>query len=282
MKKWRNKVKTLILENDYQDAIVGWEKNKKFPHRSHFSESQMICDSAKVFTPHGGVCAVYIRDGLPQSLYEAAFDGWKSIKELPINRPAAVGVHSLLRVNKDKTLGKFSVVGGPVREELMERGTAYGLLGYRMTASGQSCERTPLSKKCPQMLDSNRSLIELVNKFHKQQARSFYDMQRFEVKKATVGRLWHTIYTTIYLARNFRTAYHFDRENLLGAMTALIAMGDFEGGELVLPRWRIAFTLRPGDLLFFNPQQLHGNLPIKGERVSAAFYCLKNIANCTK
>jgi hypothetical protein len=36
--------------------------------------------------------------------------------------------------------------------------------------------------------------------------------------------------------------------NLRGVMTALIAMGNLAGDDLVLPRWRIAFALRPGDL----------------------------------
>jgi hypothetical protein len=65
-------------------------------------------------------------------------------------------------------------------------------------------------------------------------------------------------------------------------MTALMPMGKFTGGNLVLPRWRIAFALRPGDLLLFNPQELHGNLPIIGERISAAFYCAAGIAECGK
>jgi len=32
----------------------------------------------------------------------------------------------------------------------------------------------------------------------------------------------------------------------------------------------------------FDPQQLHGNLPFEGERISAAFYCSRHIANSGK
>jgi hypothetical protein len=32
--------------------------------------------------------------------------------------------------------------------------------------------------------------------------------------------------------------------------------------------------------LLFDPQQLHGNLPFEGERLSAAFYCAGRIADC--
>jgi len=34
------------------------------------------------------------------------------------------------------------------------------------------------------------------------------------------------------------------------------------------------------DLLLFDPQQLHGNLPFEGERLSAIFYCERRIAEC--
>ena|ERR1700674_384588 len=41
-----------------------------------------------------------------------------------------------------------------------------------------------------------------------------------------------------------------------------------------------AFAFTPGDLLLFDPQQLHGNLPFEGERLSAIFYCERRIADC--
>ena len=50
-----------------------------------------------------------------------------------------------------------------------------------------------------------------------------------------------------------------------------MALGGFTGGELVFPRWRIMIAFKPGDLLLFDPQQLHGNLPFEGERLSAIF-----------
>ena len=63
-------------------------------------------------------------------------------------------------------------------------------------------------------------------------------------------------------------------------MSAVVSMGTFTGGELVLPRWRIAIANRPGDLLLFDSQQLHGNLPFAGDRLSAIFYCERRIADC--
>src|SRR4029077_7399366 len=91
-------------------------------------------------------------------------------------------------------------------------------------------------------------------------------------EKVQSWRLWETVFSTIYLAKNFRTAYHFDGGNLKGVMTALMPMGDFKGGELVFPRWRYAIGFRPGDLLLFNSAEiLHGKFPFEGDRLCRAF-----------
>jgi len=51
-------------------------------------------------------------------------------------------------------------------------------------------------------------------------------------------------------------------------------LGDFTGGELVIPRRRIGIAFERGDLLLFDAEQLHGNLPIAGKRVSpSALLC---------
>ena len=120
-----------------------------------------------------------------------------------------------------------------------------------------------------------------MNELYAQRLPSFYARQRAEIEKAPHWHLWDTVFTTIYIIKNLRTAYHTDPGNLRGVMSAMMPMGNFTGGELILARWRIAIAYGPGDLFFFDPQQLHGNLPFDGERISAVFYCERRIANCS-
>lgn len=56
--------------------------------------------------------------------------------------------------------------------------------------------------------------------------------------------------------------------------------GNFTGAELVFPRWRLGVAFKRGDLLFFNPQEIHGNLAFEGERTSCALYCAGGILKC--
>jgi hypothetical protein len=66
--------------------------------------------------------------------------------------------------------------------------------------------------------------------------------------------------------------YYKDLPNTMSVIT--VVGGNYTGGELCFPRYRIAFALRPGDVLFFPGQELlHGNLPINGNRLSVVCYC---------
>jgi hypothetical protein len=76
---------------------------------------------------------------------------------------------------------------------------------------------------------------------------------------------------------NARMAVHADSGNLPGgyaAMTVLRA-GEYEGGLLVIPKYRVAVDLRDGDVLIVDNHEAHGNTDIVGEeyeRVSVVAY----------
>jgi hypothetical protein len=235
-----------------------------------------------VIAPDGSIIAVFLKQVILPALYNRAYKRWKIVNELPDNRAAAVGSPSLLRFRKDGSRGKRKGVPKVVLKILKKQGARHGMLGYFDATPDKSFRETRLTEKHPKMVRRNKTLIELVDKLYKQHLRKIYEIQRAQVQKAPRFRLWHTVFSTIYIAKNFRTAYHTDSGNLLGVMTALIAMGNFTGGELVSPRWRIAFVLKPGDLLLFDPQHLHGNLPFEGKRLSAALFCARRIGDCSK
>jgi 2-oxoglutarate-Fe(II)-dependent dioxygenase family protein len=263
-----------FLVRDYGEAGL----EGQFADGSHVPET--IDETTEAVVPGAGPVAIYLREVIPSSHHKLAYELWKTVHELPTNRSIAVGTKSLLRLTKDGSVGKRLGVSKDVEQYLIERGVAHGFIGSVDATSDAPCHKTRLTTRHPEMLEGNRLLIELVDGLYKEHAPSFHSRQRAEIEKVPLWRIWDTAFSTIYLARNFRTAYHRDSGNLKGVMTALMPMGRFTGGELVIPRWRIAFPLRLGDLLLFDPQQLHGNLPIQGERLSAAFYCEERIAEC--
>ena len=89
-----------------------------------------------------------------------------------------------------------------------------------------------------------------------------------------------TVFTTLTVNKSFRTACHRDAGDLNEGLSNLLVLGDGEytGGYLVFPEYRIAVNVRPGDLLLVNNHEIiHGNTEIKlnhenAERISLVCY----------
>ena len=74
-----------------------------------------------------------------------------------------------------------------------------------------------------------------------------------------------TVFTTITVNKTFRTACHRDAGDLDSGLSNLLVLGSgqYTGGYLVFPEYRIAVDVRPGDLLLVNNHEIiHGNTPI--------------------
>jgi hypothetical protein len=265
-------MKILRLSIGYQDAadkLVG-----RFADPSN-ADPKLWIDSDTTVIADGAIRAVFLRNVIPPYFHKLAFQFWKGVDEPITNRPAATGTQSLHRsTGLDGSLSPRRGVNSRVVKVLEEEGAAQGVLGW----DAKNGQKTKMTLEHPERLSGNHGLIELVDRLYAKYAPSVYAIQLAAVEKNPFRRLWPTAFSNIYIMRQWATAYHKDDNNLPGALTALIACGAFTGGELLLPRWQISIALRPGDLLLFDPQQVHGNLPFKGERLSAAFYCARHIA----
>lgn len=76
-----------------------------------------------------------------------------------------------------------------------------------------------------------------------------------------------TVFTTLTINRTFRTAAHRDAGDLnrgFSNLNVISTKGNFKGGYLVLPEFRVAVNIRPGDLLLINNHEgMHGNTEIE-------------------
>jgi hypothetical protein len=89
-----------------------------------------------------------------------------------------------------------------------------------------------------------------------------------------------TPFTTVTVNKTFRTAAHYDAGDLTSGLSNLLTLsndGNYSGGYLIAPEYRIAVNVRPGDLLLINNHEvMHGNTPIVcqegSERISLVVY----------
>jgi hypothetical protein len=76
-----------------------------------------------------------------------------------------------------------------------------------------------------------------------------------------------TVFTTLTVNHNWRTACHRDAGDLHEGFSNICALGKgWEGGEFILPEYRIAVKLAPGDMLLVNNHGgIHGNDALIGD-----------------
>jgi hypothetical protein len=139
--------------------------------------------------------------------------------------------------------------------------------------------------------EKHPELFELAYPFLQSLNRGFKELLpwRWNNQKAAADKLDprflvpETVFTTITVNKTFRTACHRDAGDLDKGLSNLLVLGtgEYTGGYLVFPEYRVAVNVRPGDLLLVNNHEIiHGNTPIvlnnpddvTNERISVVCY----------
>ena len=265
-------LKTIRAGRDYKQAIVGLD----FADPRH--ATRRIDSNALILTPGGRITALLLKNCFSEQLLRDPYELATLIHDMPDRRPKAVGSKSMPRILNNGDLGTYIATPDSVVKILKRDDVRQGLFGAVGGTSGRPPHLSNLTRAKPEYLSRLRPLIEEVNRIYAKYLPSFYEFQRRELKKTSQEfRMWHTAFSSAYMPVHLRSGYHGDESNLPGGMSALLSLGYFTGGQLVVPRWRIAFELIPGDLLLFDGLQLHGNLPVAGDRASLVLYCARGL-----
>ena len=248
-------MKTLVV-NDLRQAAAKLAKEYAAPCHGE----EILDQDGQAMGPDGSIKALLRCAVIPSELHNFVFELSKNVDGLLANRPSIVGVSS-----RD--------VSEIIAPDLAGRAAVFGW--------DRPGHPTPQTIKHPEILFGNEALGKLSDALFKLHLPMPHAKQLAAIDPH--WRLWKTTaFSTFYAIRDHRCTYHTDR-NWKGGMTALMPAGDFEGSELVLPGWGLTIRFQSGDLLFFDAGELHGNLPIiKGQRLSIAFYCARQIGKCNK
>jgi hypothetical protein len=106
-----------------------------------------------------------------------------------------------------------------------------------------------------------------------------------------------TPFSTITINNTYPTGVHTDRGDLEAGFSTIACLrrGEYTGGQLVFPAFRVAVDMRDGDLLLMDAHEWHGNVAIVcscgaeptgpcptcgAERISVVSYFRTKIAQC--
>ena len=270
-----------LLQLNHDDRIGAQLLKGTYAQAWHYDH--VVSDDSICLTPDGEILAVLVADVLTQYAQREAYRNLNTIYGMPSNRATAVyrGT-SLPRIRKrDNSISRTRQVPRSILEMLERKGVRADVLGYLdPTPRIRKCRASAWSLNKPEVLKGTMPLVQQVDDVFRSWIPDRYAAQLAVVHRVPGWHLHGTAFTTLTINKNFRTAYHTDRGDLKAGFSCLTAMGRFTGGFLVIPRYRVAFNIRPGSVLMMDAHEFHGNTPITGNRISVVFYCRERITRC--
>jgi len=176
-----------------------------------------------------------------------------------------------------------------------------GVAGYFDAVAGFPCRKVGWSFKNPKKHEQLGELAEIIEEAHKTKCPESYKYHLERASKIHPDlKFNNTIYSTMTLNYDFRTATHKDTGDLKEGLSTLTIFEDepnnYEGFYLGLPDYKIAFDVRDGDTLIFDAHEKHSNteynvltdkLPINkltknnfAGRMSVVCYCREKLDRC--
>lgn len=246
--------------------------------------------NTKVRRPDGSLLAVHLQGVLADAMADV-YDVLHSIRIYTDNRGAASGTEREQRGDQKRTRTRriYSATVGAVDPGPSTTRAAGRLPVCRLTAW--------TGKHVPEWA-SLQPLFQQIGEHFQAQV-----PERFAVQQAWADRTpadWvvpGTPFTTVTVNNTYSTGVHQDAGDLQAGFSTLAVCrrGNYRGGVLVLPRYRMAFDLHDGDLLLFDAHEWHGNTAmtcahIEGqlakpcpegcERISLVAYFRTKVADC--
>lgn len=162
-----------------------------------------------------------------------------------------------------------------------------GIVGYYDRLTPQMKHKLGVSKagrstkfieKYPNEWKLIQPLFHILDKWYKKTSLHFYNIQKKAIKKVVPAlRIKNTVFTTITINRDWRTATHTDKGDFKDSLSCIGLLGkNIQGGFLGFPQYRILVEMTAGDAILMNPHEPHCNTEMKigngGSRFSFVCY----------
>lgn len=258
--------------------------------QEHFE--QLLDETGILYKPNGDVLAVLLRSCLRPELCEKV----RSIVRKAAlrqtiasgNRGTAAGTRMVNRIRRDGS--KAKIKGVPHLRDLSDaeyvrlKNATDGVIGYmaRGLRGGEvyPCRLTMYKGALPSEMKNMMEFIEAIqvgwhfaaehNSYISERLVAQIEMKtkiptsfllRSSDEKSKSG-VRSTLFTTVTCNRSWRTAAHKDKGDFKEGFGMLACLGQFQGCELVFPRYKAAVRYREGDILLADVHEVHGNTPL--------------------
>ena len=217
--------------------------------------STIINYDCDVYDEKGEIILKFRKNIIPEKLCKIGYDSYSNLGfSKSNNRGDASG-----RIDKKgkKTYRKFDKKKGSIYETDQNTVNS-GIMGYLDSPNWKKPYRvTQFTRKKRKEYTGGIIFIEYLNKLYKELLPEKYKYQENMAKKSklTVG---NTVFSTVTVNANFRTALHRDSGNLKDGMAVftVIERGKYSGGDLLFPQYDLGVSVRSRDLLIMENNKL--------------------------
>ena len=246
----------------------------------------LISDDCNAYNENGEPLFFFRKNKIPAELCSNAYASLREAATPTNNRGSAAGLVDI--INHKSTRKHKIKQDGTLSKTTYANEVNSGIVGYfDRNARFPYCRQTAWLEKNFSQFKKAYPYIKHIDKLFQEACPEKYNAQKAMANKTEKDFvIKDTVFTTITVNKNFRTALHTDAGDYEGGLgnLAVLQAGKYEGGYTAIPRYRVAFDVRSGDVCFFNVHEYHGNTEIKSqlayERISIVCYYRENMFNC--
>lgn len=272
-------MREIWLKHTYP-AEVGWDLGDD--SYDHLIENE----ETAVYKPDGDLLCKLIPKAIDPAVYEPAAKHLSKIRAAATNRSTAATGAPSRPILRDGSRSKTTRVAA-THPEL--KGVSSAIIGAFDRYGG----RFPLCRQTAWVLDHPKEWKELVpyirevSNVFKHHIPNRWEAQRERCQETHPAWVVEgSVFSTITVNRNWKIRTHVDAGDYkpgFGVM-AVFDAGDYQGGALCYPKFRVAVRAHKGDVLLADVHEIHGVTPIKAkgpwERVSVVFYYREKLIEC--
>ncbi len=212
----------------------------------------LVTGDTLVRKPNGQPLAIYIREAIRPETREEAY---------PILHP----FKDAMTTNRGATSGSRRVPGGSGKRSY-SRPIPSAIVGaFDPVGPQQYCRLTSFTGREPDKMAALHPLLREVGDHFRRLVSDRWRVQMDHVRRTDPAWLIpDTPFTTVTINNTYPTAVHTDKGDLEAGFSNLTVLrrGEYEGGNLTFPRYRVGVNMRDGDLLLMDAHEPHGNTPI--------------------
>lgn len=311
LSKKNKKVKQLFLKPVFSEKHMKTKEGEYFDRQFYTKVIDEDCDCYAYDENNKKVLLFKLRKKvIPDKLCKLGIENLKkAAMKSHDNRGASAGIIDFKKLEKlpkyandpkqFKKVDKFRIFGYKSKENGKWVNNSFGnlsqsnIIGYfdkrdrNLGVNAPPCRTTAFTS---QQVDKWKKVIPLIKSINSQFKKLVPDKYKVQYKRAHETPKFvikDTAFSTLTINYNWRTALHKDAGDLKEGFGNLVILeeGDYNGGELGFPKYKVAVNVRHGDFIAMNVHEWHCNTKIEPKtkdytRLSLVSYLRENMIRC--